>query len=99
MNKKINGNILGIRDSILDEMQNIYCLSQTTGIFLSKELTENLAIFTERIGREISVYISRGGEIVDVSIGDATTVTMPEMRIVRNIDRLCGVRCPDTGKD
>ena len=96
MNKKINGNILGIRDSILDEMQNIYCLSQTTGIFLSKELTENLAIFTERIGREISVYISRGGEIVDVSIGDATTVTMPEMRIVRNIDRLCGVRCVHT---
>ena len=96
MNKKINGNILGIRDSILDEMQNIYCFSQTTGIFLSKELTENLAIFTERIGREISVYISRGGEIVDVSIGDATTVTMPEMRIVRNIDRLCGVRCVHT---
>ncbi len=96
MNKKINGNILGIRDSILDEMQNIYCFSQTTGIFLSKELTENLAIFTERIGREISVYISRGGEIVDVSIGDATTVTMPEMRLVRNIDRLCGVRCVHT---
>lgn len=96
MNKKINGNILGIRDSILDEMQNIYCFSQTTGIFLSKELTENLAIFTERIGREISVYISRGGEIVDVSIGDATTVSMPEMRLVRNIDRLCGVRCVHT---
>lgn len=96
MNKKINGNILGIRDSILDEMQNIYCFSQTTGIFLSKELTENLAFFTERIGREISVYISRGGEIVDVSIGDATTVTMPEMRLVRNIDRLCGVRCVHT---
>ena len=96
MNKKINGNILGIRDSILDEMQNIYCFSQTTGIFLSKELTENLAFFTERIGREISVYISRGGEIVDVSIGDATTVSMPEMRLVRNIDRLCGVRCVHT---
>ena len=96
MNKKINGNILGIRDSILDEMQNIYCFSQTTGIFLSKELTENLAIFTERIGREISVYISRGGEIVDVSIGDATTVSMPEMRLVRNTDRLCGVRCVHT---
>ena len=96
MNKKINGNILGIRDSILDEMQNIYCFSQTTGIFLSKELTENLAFFTERIGREISVYISRGGEIVDVSIGDATTVSMPEMRLVRNTDRLCGVRCVHT---
>ncbi|MBQ9188242.1 MAG: GTPase HflX [Clostridia bacterium] len=96
MEKKINGNVAGIRDTILEEMQILYTLEQPTGVFLSRELAEALADFTGRIGREISVYISRGGMIADVSIGDATTVSMPNMRLVRNIDRLCGVRCIHT---
>lgn len=96
MDKKINGNIAGIRNNILEEMLSLYTLEQPSGIFLSRDLSESLASYTERIGREISVYISRGGTIADVSIGDANTVTMPEMRLVRNIDRLCGVRCIHT---
>ena len=96
MEKKINGNVAGIRDTILEEMQILYTLEQPTGVFLSRELAEALADFTGRIGREISVYISRGGMIADVSIGDATTVSMPNMRLVRNIDRLAGVRCIHT---
>ena len=96
MEKKINGNVAGIRDTILEEMQILYTLEQPTGVFLSRELAEALADFTGRIGREILVYISRGGMIADVSIGDATTVSMPNMRLVRNIDRLCGVRCIHT---
>ncbi len=96
MEKKINGNVAGIRDIILEEMQVLYTLEQPTGVFLSRELSEALADFTGRIGREISVYISRGGMIADVSIGDATTVSMPNMRLVRNSDRLCGVRCIHT---
>ncbi|MBR0081537.1 MAG: GTPase HflX [Clostridia bacterium] len=96
MEKIINGKTNGIRDSVLEEMKGLYDLTQPSGVFLSAELCESLAMFTERIGREISVYISRSGVIKDVSIGDATTVSMPDMRIVRNIDRLCGVRCIHT---
>ena len=96
MEKKINGNIAGIRDTLLAEMQILYEMEQPTGMFLTRELAEQLADFTGRIGREISVYISRGGLIADVSIGDASTVSMPNMRLVRNIDRLCGVRCIHT---
>ena len=96
MDSKINGNVAGIRDNLLEEMKVLYELSQPNGTFLSRELCETLADYTERIGREISVYISRSGLIKDVSIGDATTVSMPDMRLVRNIDRLCGVRCIHT---
>lgn len=96
MELKINGNVAGIRDSILEEMQTLYQQTQTNGVFLSRELTELLAGFTERIHREISVYIARNGSIADVSIGDAQTVSMPQMRLVRNVDRLCGVRCVHT---
>ena len=94
--KKIHGNIAGIRDVILDEMQTLYDETQPSGVFASSSLLEKLADYTGRIGREISVYLSRSGAVRDVSIGDATTVSMPDMRIVRNADRLAGVRCIHT---
>lgn len=96
MEQKIHGNTAGIRDSLLKQMQSLYDMEQPTGVFLSRELLESMAYFTGEIRREISVYISRGGKIADVSIGDGSTVSMPDMRLVRNIDRLCGVRCIHT---
>lgn len=96
MKREIHGNTAGIRDVLLNEMERLYELEQQPGVFASTELLEALAMYTGRIGREISVYISRGGRIEDVSIGDDRTVSMPDMRLVRNIDRLCGVRCVHT---
>ncbi len=96
MEKKIHGNIAGIRDTILADMQQLYDETQPSGVFASYTLLEKMAAFTGRIGREISVYLSRSGAVADVSVGDATTVSMPDMRLVRNIDRLAGVRCIHT---
>ena len=96
MEQKINGNIGGIRDVLLEEMKSLYDMDQPAGVFASRELLEAMCAFTGRINREISVYISRAGLIKDVSVGDDRTVSMHEMRLVRNIDRLCGVRCIHT---
>ena len=96
MEQKINGNISGIRDVLLEEMKTLYDMDQPAGTFASRELLEAMCAFTGRINREISVYISRAGLIKDVSVGDDHTVSMPEMRLVRNIDRLSGVRCIHT---
>ena len=96
MEKKIHGNIAGIRDVILDEMLTLYEETQPSGVFVSLSLLERMASYTDRIGREISVYLSRSGAVADVSVGDASTVSMPDMRLVRNIDRLAGVRCIHT---
>ncbi len=96
MEKKIHGNIAGIRDTILEDMLSLYDETQPSGVFASYALLEKMAAFTGRIGREISVYLSRSGAVADVSVGDATTVSMPDMRLVRNIDRLAGVRCIHT---
>ncbi len=94
--KKINGNTEGIRKTQLDELVGLYAYTQLNTEFFSRELMLTLAQATGRIGREISVYISRNGNIEDVSVGDANTVSMPTMRVVRNIDRLSGVRCIHT---
>lgn len=96
MEQTIHGNVAGIRDTILEELKTLYDETQPSGVFASYTLLEKMADFTGRIGREISVYLSRSGAVADVSIGDASTVSMPDMRLVRNIDRLAGVRCIHT---
>lgn len=92
----VNGNIEGIRESVLHEMECLYAMDMPQEVFLSNELTEALARFTGIIGREILVYISRSGSIEEVRVGDDHTVDMHELRLVRNIDRLSGVRCIHT---
>ncbi|MDD4075471.1 MAG: GTPase HflX, partial [Eubacteriales bacterium] len=94
--KTVNGNTAGIRRVLLDEMAQLYELRLTPQQFASVELLERLADYTARIGREVSIYIARDGRVMDVSIGDSGKVSMPEMRLVRNLDRLCGVRCIHT---
>ncbi|MBO4562793.1 MAG: GTPase HflX [Clostridia bacterium] len=64
--------------------------------FASFELISLMAELTGEINREISVYIARDGHIADVSVGSGEKVSMPFMRLVRNEDRLCGVRCLHT---
>lgn len=96
MEQRVNGNIAGIRDVLLEEMQAMYEMKLHSREFISAELLTMLADFTGKINREISVYIARDGRIVDVSVGDSATVAMPSMRLVRNADRLCGVRCIHT---
>ena len=93
---KINGNIGGIRQSVLSKMEGMYDMHCHSSEFISAELVETMCEYTGLLGHEISVYIGRDGRIKDVSIGDANTVSMPNMRLVRNIDRLCGVRCIHT---
>ena len=66
------------------------------GEFASHALVDELAALTGLIRREISVYIGRDGAVEDVSIGDSGKVNMPNMRLVRNADRLSGVRCVHT---
>ena len=96
MEKQVHGNVSGIRENLLSEMASLYQLNMTQDTFLSDELTEALARYTGMIGREILVYISRQGMIEEVRIGDDHTVDMPDIRLVRNQDRLNGVRCIHT---
>lgn len=96
MAKKVNGNLVGIKNTVIDKIAAIYSIKNEASEFASKELIDALCECTGIIGKEISVYISRDGSIVDVSVGDSSTVSMPNMRLVRNEDRLCGVRCIHT---
>ena len=94
--QQVNGNTSGVREILLARIAQLYDMRMEAGWFFSTELAMLLAEFTELLGRELSVYISRDGRIHDVSIGDNSNVKMATLRLTRNQDRLCGVRCIHT---
>lgn len=96
MTQQINGNTEGIRNSLLEQIRDLYQLRMEADTFASFALLSAMAGFTGQIGREMSVYLARDGRVVDISIGDSGKVSMPNVRLVRNEDRLCGVRCIHT---
>ncbi|HRX57446.1 MAG TPA: GTPase HflX [Eubacteriales bacterium] len=96
MKKEIHGNTAGIRETVLKEMLGLYDMRMSADEFLSNEVCDLLVRFTGLIGREVLIYVSRAGSVEDVRVGDDHSVHMDEMRLVRNIDRLSGVRCIHT---
>ena len=92
--REISGNKKGIRDSVLAELQKLYDLQSPQ--LVSPELALKLADITEFINREISVYITRSGQIIEISIGDNATVELPTFSGRRGAGRLSGIRCVHT---
>lgn len=92
----IHGNTEGIRDSLLEEMDALYSLEMDEDLFAPPELISKLAHYTTLIRREVSVYISRSGDVVDVTVGNIDSVPLKEMRMRRNMQRLSGIRCIHT---
>ena len=92
----IYGNKEGIRDSMLAKLETLYDLDLTGEVFAPPELLDVLAAFTCAINREISIYVSRGGSILDITIGGLNSVDLKDMHLRRNTRRLSMIRCIHT---
>lgn len=92
--REIKGNIKGIRDSVIAELQKMYDMQSPQ--LVSQELAVKLADITEYINREISVYITRSGQIIEIAVGDNATVELPSFSGRRGAGRLSGIRCIHT---
>ena len=92
----IHGNLEGIRASLLTEMDALYGLELDESTFAPLELIAPLVRYTTLLRREISVYVSRAGDVLDVTVGSIESVPLPEMRLRRSLERLSGVRCLHT---
>lgn len=92
--REIKGNIKGIRDSVIAELQKLYDMQSPQ--LVSQELAVKLADITEYINREISAYITRSGQIIEIAVGDNATVELPSFSGRRGAGRLSGIRCIHT---
>jgi GTPase len=92
----VNGNLESLKDSVINELEGLYDLEYDKTSFVPEELAARLADLTGRINREISVFINRKGNILDISVGDNSTVPLPLVEGRRGQNRLSGIRCIHT---
>lgn len=86
----IYGNTDGIKDVMLQKIEDIYKFKISKDEIMSRELSFVLFDITQIIKREISIAIDRRGNVVSVAIGDSCSVEMPYINI--NEKRLSGIR-------
>ena len=92
----IHGEISGIKKHILEKLESLYTYQLPIGQISTNELVTTMLDLTALINREIAVYITRRGKIVQVSVGDLKTVNLPEIEGRKSTQRLCGIRCIHT---
>lgn len=92
----IYGNLKGVRNSVIEELKTLYELRLDAGQLVTAELALKLADITDFINREVSVYISRSGQVLAVAVGDDQSVELPPIEGRRGVSRLSGVRCVHT---
>ncbi|MBO4886151.1 MAG: GTPase HflX, partial [Clostridia bacterium] len=81
----IRGNIEGIRQSALDELERLFETDWARDQFLPDRLLNTLVRFTDQLNREIMVYMSREGNVLEISIGSAASVSLPERSLRRSV--------------
>lgn len=86
----IYGNIDGIRDSVLNKLENLYKMVMPKDIVCSYELVEMLKEVSVIVNREVSVAVNRRGTVISIAVGDSSTVEIPE--IEERDRRLSGIR-------
>lgn len=96
MPQEVHGNITGIRDSQLEELAALYDCPFETDEFAPRELLTELARHSCALNREIAVYVSRDGDVLDVTVGVIDSVPLLDLRLRRNAKRLSCVRCIHT---
>lgn len=86
----IKGNVDGIKDFILKELDSIYDITVTKNRVIEPEIIALIASISSRINREINMAIDRRGNIVEISIGDSSSVQLPLLNVQEK--RLSGIR-------
>ena len=93
---EILGNTKGLKSSVLEALQGIYDLKVDPGQVVSTEIAVQMADISEYLNKEISLYITRAGQILNIAVGSADTVQLPDFNGKRGAARLSGVRCVHT---
>jgi GTP-binding protein HflX len=92
----VHGNITGIRDSQLAELKALYDCPFEWNEYAPRELILELARHSCALNREIAVYVSRDGDVLDVTVGVIDSVPLLDLHLRRNSKRLSCVRCIHT---
>ena len=86
----VNGNTSGLKEYVLENLDKLYSTKIEKGKIISQEIVEYISDISNKINREINIAIDRSGNIIDISIGDSSTVNLPVVPVYDK--KLSGVR-------
>ncbi len=90
----IDGNIIGVKDSILNELESLI-KGYNRREFVDSLVLECICKYSALLNREISVFISRSGLLLNVVIGDYNSAPIKTANGKRQ-GKLSGIRCLHT---
>lgn len=90
----IYGNIEGIKNSLLNRLEEIYDYKVPKDVMFTEEILRIINEITLQLNREVSIAINRKGKITGVSLGDSTTVELPQIDMFEK--KLSGIRIVHT---
>lgn len=82
----------GIKKTLINQLEDLKNESVDKDLFANEKIIDTICEITEKTGKEIAVFISRKGEVLDVEIGDGDTVTLKDLAGRRSEDSLSGIR-------
>ncbi|MBR3751402.1 MAG: GTPase HflX [Clostridia bacterium] len=92
----VNGITEGISKSIVKKLEELEDIKVERSEYASAELMQRMADITSATGKEVSVYVSRQGDIISVAIGESDRVSLEALTMRRSEERLSGLRCLHT---
>lgn len=90
----INGNTEGLKEYILTKLAELYEIKIEKDKLINEEITNFIADISNKINREINLAIDRNGNIIEISIGDSSSVNLPPITVYEK--RLSGIRIVHT---
>ncbi len=93
---EVHGNLEGVKNSTIAKLKALYDEPVEAGSFIPYDLLQKLGDYSSALNREIALYISRYGDIVDIIIGKSDRIDLPDFRLRRSEERLSMVRCIHT---
>lgn len=85
-------NKAGIKKTLINQLEDLKNESFDKDLYANEKIIDTICEITEKIGKEIAVFINRKGEVLDIEIGDENTVTLKDLSDRRSENALSGIR-------
>lgn len=91
--ERISGNTHGLKSGQEKALARIYRRKIPPTQLFTPEIGDTMGRLAVEIGRELAILVNRRGHIVDLVVGEATSLVLPAIRKREAQSRLSGLRC------
>jgi GTP-binding protein HflX len=94
INHHIYGDLKGLKSSQLKQLQRLYHQRLPGDRLTTPEFAQRLAAISTDLGKPVSAYLNRRGQVIRVGVGSPRQTQIPPLELPRyGASRLSGIRC------